>query len=403
MTKKRFLLALALMLTAVGGAWAQGEVLLTTVNSNENTGFTSGSQSFDGVATVTFSQSVNNQGDGWGWFRGNETTITVTAANNDFTITKVKFYCSEGSAFDEEAPFEAIVKYEGGDNIAKVNGTSIGRYGVTKIEVYGTAPLLNWNAATKTGSLTTPAGNVTLTVDYYGQYTLDSVPLDWQVKVGTAAPVSPTAYTTGNTQLGHVDNINETDSVELVPPAELRGTIKSVTLVEAAAVEGHALADAVVGEIVGTDGQAYAVADKDNLPEGVTAAGMVAYKSGSNGLVIALTDEASEMNWSTANGATTGAAAHTPAVTGQTWKLPSQAEWNQMFSANGGNEGSYTGLNTAITNAGGTALQGNVSYWSSTENYTGYYANRVSLYNGDASWLNADERNDYRVRAVLAF
>lgn len=232
MTKKRFLLALALMLTAVGGAWAQGEVLLTTVNSNENTGFTSGSQSFDGVATVTFSQSVNNHGDGWGWYRGNETTITVTAANNDVTITKVKFYCSEGSAFDEEAPFEAIVKYEGGDNIAKVNGTSIGRYGVTKIEVYGTAPLLNWNAATKTGSLTTPAGNVTLTVDYYGQYTLDSVPTaeGWQVKVnGSLATVTP--YTPGSA-LGHVDNINETDSVELIPPAELKDVIKSVTLVD---------------------------------------------------------------------------------------------------------------------------------------------------------------------------
>ena len=232
MTKKRFLLALALMLTAVGGAWAQGEVLLTTINSNENTGFTSGSQSFDGVATVTFSQSVNNDGDGWGWYRGNETTITVTAANNDVTITKVKFYCSEGSAFDEEAPFEAIVKYEGGDNIAKVNGTSIGRYGVTKIEVYGTEPLLNWDAATRTGSLTVPAGNVTLTVDYYGQYTLDSVPTaeGWQVKVnGTLATVTP--YTPGSA-LGHVDNINETDSVELVPPAALRETIKSVTLVE---------------------------------------------------------------------------------------------------------------------------------------------------------------------------
>ena len=84
-------------------------------------------------------------------------------------------------------------------------------------------------------TLTTPAGNVTLTVDYYGQYTLDSVPLNWQVKVGAAAPVSPTAYTTGNTALGHVDNINETDSVELIPPAELRGTIKAVRLTESVA------------------------------------------------------------------------------------------------------------------------------------------------------------------------
>ena len=83
-------------------------------------------------------------------------------------------------------------------------------------------------------SLTVPAGNVTLTVDYYGQYRLDSVPLDWQVKVGAAAPVYPTPYTPGSA-LGHVDNINETDSVELIPPAELRETIKAVRLTESVA------------------------------------------------------------------------------------------------------------------------------------------------------------------------
>ena len=248
-------------------------------------------------------------------------------------------------------------------------------------------------------SLTTPAGNVTLSVDYYGQYTLDSVPTaeGWQVKVnGSLATVTP--YTPGSA-LGHVDNINETDSVELIPPAELKDIIKSVTLVEAAAVEGHALADAVVGEIVGTDGQAYAVADKDNLPEGVTAAGMVAYKSGSNGLVIALTDEASTMDWETANGAS-GAAAHTPAVTGQAWKLPSQADWQQMFSANGGNEGSSTGLNTALTNAGGTTL--NITYWSSTE--TGYAnANYGWFSGGGAGFYEVGKANPNSVRACLAF
>lgn len=99
----------------------------------------------------------------------------------------------------------------------------------------GNTTPVNWNAATKTGSLTTPAGNVTLTVDYYGQYTLDSVPTaeGWQVKVnGSLATVTP--YSEGSA-LGHVDNINETDSVELIPPAELRGTIKAVRLTESVA------------------------------------------------------------------------------------------------------------------------------------------------------------------------
>ena len=171
-----------------------------------------------------------------------------------------------------------------------------------------------------------------------------------------------------------------------------------------AAATGHALSASAVGEVVGTDGMAYDVADKDNLPTGVTAAGMVAYKSGSDGLVIALADEASTMNWSTANGAS-GAAAHTPTVTGQTWKLPSQAEWQQMFSANGGNQDSYTGLNTALAAAGGDSskLQEYAFYWSSSEFDPGVDAYDVVLYGGDAGWGSDDEDDDYRVRACLAF
>ena len=181
------------------------------------------------------------------------------------------------------------------------------------------------------------------------------------------------------------------------------GTFYQSTLTMAAAVAtGHELSASVVGEVVGTDGLAYDVADKGNLPTGVTAAGMVAYKSGTTGLVIALADEASTMVWSTANGATTGAAAHTPAVTGQAWKLPSQDEWKQMFSANGGNENSCAGLNTAIGNAGGTALQ-NSGYWSSTENSPGVDVYFVDLYDGDADWYNNDGSGYYRVRACLAF
>lgn len=154
---------------------------------------------------------------------------------------------------------------------------------------------------------------------------------------------------------------------------------------------GHSLYDSVLGEVVGTDGLAYAAADKDNLPLSVTAAGMVAYKSGKTGLVISLADESSIMQWADARGAN-GAATHTPTVRGYSWKLPNLNEWKQMFSAFGGSEGQCTGLNTAIGNAGGTALQNDVNvgakYWSSTEYETitddAYYAflqdSQVSYY-----------------------
>ena len=159
---------------------------------------------------------------------------------------------------------------------------------------------------------------------------------------------------------------------------------------------GHSLYDSVLGEVVGTDGLAYAAADKDNLPLSVTAAGMVAYKSGKTGLVISLADESSIMQWANARGAN-GAATHTPTVTGYSWKLPNLNEWKQMFSAFGGSEKQCTGLNTAIGNAGGTALQNDVNngakYWSSTEHETitsnAYYAflqdSKVSYYDGGKS------------------
>ena len=167
-------------------------------------------------------------------------------------------------------------------------------------------------------------------------------------------------------------------------------------------VTAYTLAESTVGMIVGTDGKAYAAADKDNLPSGVTAAGMVAYKNGSNGLVIALADEANTMNWSTATGAS-GAAAHTPVVTGGTWKLPSKAEWNQMFGDDADTDiANYFNLNFYISTAGGTDLQDGY-YWSSTEFEDGI-AYEVELDLGSAYWHdNGYEDDDRRVRACLAF
>ena len=173
------------------------------------------------------------------------------------------------------------------------------------------------------------------------------------------------------------------------------------------AVIGHALSASVVGDVVGTDGLAYAVGDKDNLPTGVTAAAVVAYKNGDNGLAIALTDEASAMNRSTAYG-NNGAAAHTPTVSGQTWTLPHRDQWKQMFSANGNNDTNCAGLNTIITNAGGTALIKD-EYWTS------YYYNTgglmpidcyvyMKLDGDDASFeIVPNDSNEYFVRACLSF
>ena len=172
--------------------------------------------------------------------------------------------------------------------------------------------------------------------------------------------------------------------------------IEKVEAKKGAGPEGVALGESTVGMIVGSDGLAYAVADKDNLPKGVTVVAVVAYKNGTGGLAIALSDEGS-MNWSTAKSTCESKTGVGP----YSWCLPSQDLWKAMFKANGGSESSYNGLNTAITTAGGTALQEN-TYWSGTEANGGeaYY---VILTGGSAYFSYGNKGLVYFVRAGLAF
>jgi len=161
------------------------------------------------------------------------------------------------------------------------------------------------------------------------------------------------------------------------------------------------LAESTVGMIVGTDGKAYAVADKDNLPTGVTAVAMVAYKSATTGssLAIALADE-SNSDWSTAKSTCEGKSA----VTNAAWLLPSVEQWKAMFDANGGDNTKYTGLNNALAAAGGDSSKLQEGYyWSSSEPFPGEEANIASINAGNVLWGSDMEDQAYHVRACLAF
>jgi hypothetical protein len=174
--------------------------------------------------------------------------------------------------------------------------------------------------------------------------------------------------------------------------SEIAGPV-SVTVAEA--TPALSLTNPVVGQVIGSDGKNYAAA---SVPTGVTKVAMIAYVSGSNGLAIALADEG-KLNWATAKST---CEAKTPAFTNGTWHLPSQAEWNQMFSANGGDEERCYGLNAAITTAGGTALlEGGTGYWSSTPNGSNVWY--VWLMDGDTDWRSGNVNLAKQVRACLAF
>ena len=130
-------MTLALLLTAVTGAWAEEETLLTTITP---TAKEQASYSTANVATVSFSylpDCYSVYSDSWGWW-GYGFTATVTAAEG-YTITKCVFYDNDGaSATDSSDPF--IVETEEQNKKPKVNGATFGAFtsaGIKKIEVYG--------------------------------------------------------------------------------------------------------------------------------------------------------------------------------------------------------------------------------------------------------------------------
>lgn len=186
--------------------------------------------------------------------------------------------------------------------------------------------------------------------------------------------------------------------------------VKRVTAAKKAAAhpqaEGHALTAAALGEIVGSDGRAYAVADKDNLPTFVTAVAMVAYVGSEtdhatykHGLAIALSDDGSMMDWFDAKSACGGLKA---AFNGASWMLPSEDQWNAMFKAFGGNEESDAGLDAALATAGGDSskLQSH-GYWSSTESD---YSDHAWVYAFNFGYWNTYLTDyNYYVRGCLVF
>ena len=160
-----------------------------------------------------------------------------------------------------------------------------------------------------------------------------------------------------------------------------------------------------IGKLIGADGNIYDSKDAA-VTAGTTAVAVIAYVGSdtydatfNHGLAITLDDDGGSMNWSMAKSTCEGKTA----ITGAKWCLPSQEQWKQMFNANGGDENSYTGLNTTITNAGGTTLQEGYTYWSSTPNGEdrAYY---VYLDSGIADWYDEEvETWESLVRACLAF
>lgn len=182
--------------------------------------------------------------------------------------------------------------------------------------------------------------------------------------------------------------------------------VKRVTTVKKE-TNGKAAAAATAedqGKLIAANGKIYDTQDAATLA-GTTAVAKIIYVGSStdnstytHGLALALTDESSKMQWSTA--IITCSAKNTLfAVTDASWMLPSMAQWNQMIDAAGG----CTALRDGFSSVGGTNLRDERDdyYWSSTELVS---VKAWLYYFNDDTWCYDSKDDDGGlVRACLAF
>ena len=175
---KKTLLTLVALLAVTTGAWADETPLLTINASSE---FTMGSKTFDNKVTVTFSNFVYYDGEE-GWYADGDPSLLTVAGTNGYTITSCKFYTANGEAetgYTIEGKSPSVYLSASTEVYTDANqSVYLGYQGITKIEVYGTAPSASsgpevaWDKAKKTGTFTMPGGNVTLEPEYYPQATV---------------------------------------------------------------------------------------------------------------------------------------------------------------------------------------------------------------------------------------
>ena len=211
---KKLMITLVALLAVTTGAWAD-ETLLLTIENKDNTTFYSGSKTFDDKVTVTFSNEVYNNGDASGWYGGGTASLLTVAGINGYTITSCKFYTDRGTAstgytVQGESPSVYLFTREVFTDANQ--SVYLGDPGITKIEVYGTAPSASsgpevaWNKAEKTGTFTMPGGNVTLEPEYYPQAALTAAP--------TAINDVPATTDGAIVKAGTVANIGSTETAQ---------------------------------------------------------------------------------------------------------------------------------------------------------------------------------------------
>ena len=281
-------------------------------------------------------------------------------------------------------------KVVGDANHTNVNETSLGSISIAK-----KAPTFNLST-TSVSFANTDAVNATkeVTITYDGDGTL-SVSSSNTGKVTASVNQSTKKITLTRKDGGAATGITITVSAAAGTNYSAPDN-KTISVSMTANVVGKALKDASVGWKYGSDGKAYP-ADA-SLPTGVTVQGMVAYKSGSGGIVMRSTYHSEELsNWradmadSDTFGSTNAYTSSLDNTTSCEWRTGTKAEYQNcgLTSVSG-----FNTLNTRLQTAGCNKLENN--------RYLGAKSNK-RFYSGDGEWEDWNLSGTCLIRPIFVF
>ena len=377
-------------------AFSTGDKLFVEGGDNNTAG------SFKGVLTWvsggTFSGSINTQKE----YTGTADALLTDADYVTATLLPAGYESYAFLSIEDETDCSGWVDTDFSKAFALTKKAAVEQFSYERATSYSSGFALSPDNAIVSFTISGLAANTEVAVLFKEEYGPRATQVNVTTDASGVATFAVAVYYNNNIDYYTltVDGIDITLPTKVVEAGHIYNISRSVA---PAGPTAYTLAESTVGMIVGTDGKAYAVADKDNLPDGVTAVAMVAYKSTTAGksLAIALANEGS-MKWEPAKPTCEGKTA----IGGNSWKLPTQDEWKQMFSAFGGSDASYTGLNNALAAAGGNSskLQEYEGYWSSSEKDGDYVWIVIINDGGSLTWDYGGKDNDeFPVRACLAF
>lgn len=400
-----------------------GNVTYTSSNTDVATVDETGEVTIKGVGTTTINATVHDSYNYWyndvdGYVEGKATkAYTLTVNKKPVTIT----------AKAQEITYPTAISSTPADVTATglVSGHTVSAITLTpSITNAGTGTITPSGATIKSGA-TDVTANYAITYNSTGTLTIHKKTVsDWSISPieiylrngvtssnitidygsGSSSDHGTVTYANSNPSAA---TVSSTGVVTKVADGATRITVSIADgtnytysgtqecQVAVGTAEAYTLANSLVGYRVGSNGSAYPPVG--SMPDGVTLVGMVAYKNGSHGLVIARDDAAGTYTWAQANGYSSSS----PTCSGHTWRLGSKAEYINM-----GINGSLTAINTNLELAGCTPIDELNNYWSSTYSYTSTNRNGTSIYYWsffDGSWTDYYEGNTYHVRPMFSF